>query len=181
MILHSERLQPFVFGFHIIPAQLQIINSIAPVLFLPLIRTFLLPIFFKESIDNIALKINKMAFGVLFMVIGYMAAVVIELCLESGLKVNATWDLFPWIFVSTAEVITYLYLLEVFSSYVSSHHRVVTTVMFAMSQLLSGLILSAISKAYGNIDSIYFTMMVCSSIISMFFLKFAAKLTILKK
>ena len=163
MVVHVNKLEPFLFGFRIIPSQLQVINAIVPVLGLPLIRAYVLPLFFKKN-TNI---LSKMAFGTVFLVLGFLSATIIEFALAKGYKVNATWDLIPWILNAISEIITYVYLLEFFSSYISENKRVISCVMFTISHLLSSFIISVFSKLYGSIDAVYFSYCTASAFVSL--------------
>ncbi len=177
MILHSEKLEPFLFGFNVIQSQIQIVISIMPIVGLPIARGFILPLFFKKDIKNSFLlnNVKRMKFGVIFTIIGYFATIIIEILISKGMKINLTWDLIPWGLIGFSEVITYLYLLEFFSSYLSEKNRVLSSVIFTFSILLSSLIISFISKMLGKIDAIYFCFSLISGIISFLFFKFTIR------
>lgn len=168
MIVHCQKLDPYVFGFKIIPVQLSVINSIIPVIGVPIVRCFLLPIFFRSKSPCVSQIIKKMAFGSLITSIGYLAVVFIEFAISNNLKISATYDLIPWVLISFSEVITYVYILEFFSSYVSENNRIITSVMLTMSMFVASLLLSIFAKIYGSIDSLYFTFCVLFGLVSMF-------------
>lgn len=175
MIVHSEKLNPYVFGIKVIPAQLQVINALIPVCGLPIVRGFLLPLMFQQK-QNIAQITAKMSFGALIMSAGYLVVVIIEVALKNGNTIDATWAIIPWMMISVAETITYVYLLEVFNSYVSFNNRVTTSVMFTLSNFISGAILSVIAKMYGKIDAKYFGISVLCGLISIVFFTIAGRL-----
>ena len=101
------------------------------------------------------------------LVLGFLSVTIIEFALAKGYKVNATWDVIPWILNAVSEIITYVYLLEFFSSYVSENKRVISCVMFTMAQLLSSFIISVFSKLYGSIDAVYFSYCTASAAVSL--------------
>lgn len=108
-VLQAKVMDRHLLGYELDPSQIQSINPILVMIFIPLFTLVIFP--FCERFMNIT-PLGKMSVGFFFAVASFALSGLIEVWLQSGMKVNVSWQLWSYVLMTTAEVLVYFTALE---------------------------------------------------------------------
>lgn len=108
-ILQAKEMDRVVFGYDILPAQTHAANPILVLIFIPLFTKVLYPALnrlFKLT------DLRKIGIGFFLTVISFFVPAWIEVLIARGERPHIYWQLLAYIFLTAAEVMVYLTMLE---------------------------------------------------------------------
>lgn len=108
-VLQAERMDRQLFGWELGSSELQVVNPILVMIFIPLFTYVIYP-FCGRFITVTAL--GKMSVGLFFAVVAFALSGWIEVRLQAGEKLSITWQIWAYVLITTAEIMAYFSSLE---------------------------------------------------------------------
>ena len=108
-ILQAQKMDRILFGFELLPSQIQAANPLLIMLLVPLFSYVIYP-FLGRFIVLTALR--KMTIGLFLTVIAFAIPSYIQTQLDHGLTSHIIWQLFAYLFLTSAEVMVSITCLE---------------------------------------------------------------------
>ncbi len=108
-VLQAEIMDRHLFGYEWDPSQIQSINPILVMIFIPLFTLVIFPI--GEKFIKIT-PLGKMSVGFFFAMASFALSGIIEGWLQAGKPVNVSWQLLSYVLMTIGEVLIYFTALE---------------------------------------------------------------------
>lgn len=108
-IAQAQQMDGLVFGYEIFPEQMQSLNPILVLIFIPLFTYVVYPSinrFFKLT------PLRKMGIGFFVTVIAFSCSALIEAQLNKGVSLSILWQGVPYVFITAAEIMISITALE---------------------------------------------------------------------
>ncbi|MBT4694717.1 MAG: MFS transporter, partial [Planctomycetaceae bacterium] len=108
-VAQAQQMDPMVFGTEILPSQMQAVNPILVLLFIPLFTYVLYPVM------NLVFRLTplrKMCCGFFLTGFAFSASAYIEYTLTLGQNTNVLWQIVPYIILTAAEIMISITALE---------------------------------------------------------------------
>ncbi|UOA09723.1 POT family MFS transporter [Methylobacter sp. S3L5C] len=148
-ILQAQKMDRNVFGFQLLPSQIQAANPLLIMLLVPLFSYVVYP-FLSRFLVLTALR--KMTIGLFLTVIAFTISSIIQMQLDAGLIPSISWQLLAYLFLTSAEVMVSITCLEF--SYTQAPKTMKSFVMafYFLSVALGNLFTSAVNFFIHNDD-----------------------------
>jgi proton-dependent oligopeptide transporter, POT family len=148
-VLQAKRMDRVIFGIEVLPSQVQAINPLLIMLYIPLFSYVLYP-----AVNRVyrLTPLRKMAIGMFLTVPSFLISAYIETRLSAGASVNVAWQLLAFMVLTAAEVMVSITCLEF--SYTQAPNRMKSIVMAAylLSVWLGNLFTAAVNALLQNAD-----------------------------
>jgi proton-dependent oligopeptide transporter, POT family len=148
-VLQAKRMDRVLFGFDILPSQVQAINPLLIMLYIPLFSYVLYP-----AINRVyrLTPLRKIGLGLFLTVPSFLVSAYIETRLSAGESVNVGWQLLAFAIMTAAEVMVSITCLEF--SYTQAPNRMKSVVMAAylLSVWLGNLVTALVNAVLQNPD-----------------------------
>ncbi len=108
-VAQAKQMDPMVFGFEILPSQMQAVNPILVLLFIPLFTYVLYPA--MNSLFPLT-PLRKMSIGFFLTGLAFSASAYIEHTLTLGEHTHVLWQIVPYIILTAAEIMVSITALE---------------------------------------------------------------------
>ena len=108
-VLQAERMDRHVFGSELTSSELQVVNPILVMIFIPLFTYVIYP--FCERYFKVT-ALGKMSVGLFFAVAAFALSGWIEVRLQAGATVSIWWQIVAYVLITTAEIMAYFSSLE---------------------------------------------------------------------
>ncbi|MDD2768506.1 MAG: POT family MFS transporter [Methylococcus sp.] len=108
-VLQSQHMDRLLFGYEILPSQIQAANPLLIVLLTPLFYRVLYPVL--ERLAPMT-ALNKIALGLMFTVLAFALAAWIQTRIDAGIKPGIAWQLLAYLLLTSAEVMVSITSLE---------------------------------------------------------------------
>jgi POT family proton-dependent oligopeptide transporter len=148
-ILQAQKMDRLVFGFELLPSQIQAANPLLIMLLVPLFSYVVYP-FLSRFFVLTALR--KMTIGLFLTVIAFAIPAYIQMQLDNGLTPHITWQLLAYVLLTSAEVMVSITCLEF--SYTQAPKTMKSFVMafYFLSVAIGNLFTSAVNFFIQNDD-----------------------------
>jgi POT family proton-dependent oligopeptide transporter len=148
-ILQAQKMDRSVFGFELLPSQIQAANPLLIMLLVPLFSYVIYPFLSRFFIVT---ALRKMTIGLFLTVIAFSISSIIQMQLDRGLTLPITWQLLAYLFLTSAEVMVSITCLEF--SYTQAPKTMKSFVMafYFLSVALGNLFTSAVNFFIHNDD-----------------------------
>ena len=148
-IIQAQKMDRQLFGFEILPSQIQAANPLLIMLLVPLFSYVVYP-FLNRYFDLTALR--KMAMGLFLTVVAFAVPALIQRQLDNGSIPHITWQLPAYVLLTAAEVMVSITCLEF--SYTQAPKTMKSFVMafYFLSVSLGNLLTSAVNFLVQNED-----------------------------
>lgn len=148
-ILQARKMDRNLFGFELLPSQIQAANPLFIMLLVPLFSYVVYP-FLSRFLVLTAL--TKMTIGLFLTVIAFTISSIIQMQLDAGLTPPISWQLLAYLFLTSAEVMVSITCLEF--SYTQAPKTMKSFVMafYFLSVALGNLFTSAVNFFIHNDD-----------------------------
>jgi POT family proton-dependent oligopeptide transporter len=148
-VLQAGHMDRFVFGYEILPSQMQAANPLLVMLLIPLFSYVIYP-----ALNRLfpLTELRKIAIGMFITVIAFAIPTWIQLQIDAGLQPHILWQLVAYIVLTSAEVMISITCLEF--SYTQAPKRMKSFVMafFMLSISLGNLFTSGVNFFIQNED-----------------------------
>ncbi len=139
-VLQAERMDLYVFGWELLPSQLQAANPFLVMIFIPIFAYLIYP-----AIDRVfpLTPIRKIALGFFLTVPAFLIPAYVEMLIADGEFPSIAWQLLAYIVITAAEVMVSITALEF--SYMQAPKKMKSVIMatFFLSVSLGNLITGA--------------------------------------
>ena len=108
-VLQAQKMDRILFGIEWEPSQIQAVNSILVLTFIPLF-TYLVYPFLSRFFEVTPLR--KISIGLFLLVVAAAIPVYIEVCLAKGTPPNIAWQLLAYVFITASEIMVSITALE---------------------------------------------------------------------
>ena len=108
-ILQAQKMDRLLFGFEILPSQIQAANPLLIMLLVPLFSYVVNPFLTRFFVLT---PLRKMTIGLFLTVIAFAIPGTIQMNLDNGLSPHITWQLFAYLLLTSAEVMVSITCLE---------------------------------------------------------------------
>jgi POT family proton-dependent oligopeptide transporter len=148
-ILQAQKMDRILFGFELLPSQIQAANPLLIMLLVPLFSYVIYP-FLGRFIVLTALR--KMTIGLFLTVIAFAIPSYIQMQLDNSLTPHITWQLLAYVLLTSAEVMVSITCLEF--SYTQAPKTMKSFVMafYFLSVAIGNLFTSAVNFFIQNED-----------------------------
>jgi POT family proton-dependent oligopeptide transporter len=148
-ILQAQKMDRIMFGFELLPSQIQAANPLLILLLVPVYSYVIYP-FLNRFFVLTALR--KMTIGLFLTVVAFAIPSYIQMQLDNGLTPHITWQLFAYLFLTSAEVMVSITCLEF--SYTQAPKTMKSFVMafYFLSVAIGNLFTSAVNFFIQNDD-----------------------------
>ena len=148
-VLQAQHMDSLVFGFEIMPSQMQAANPLLIVQFTPLFYQLLYPILNRFLHLG---YMNKIAIGLFITVLLFVMVAGIQMRIDTGFHPSICWQLLAYLLLTSVEVIVSITCLEF--SYTQAPREMKSFVMslYMASVELGNLFTSAVNFFIGNPD-----------------------------
>lgn len=148
-VLQAKRMDRMLFGVEILPSQVQAINPLLIMVYIPLFTYVIYP-----AVNRVfaLTPLRKMALGMFLTVPSFLISAFIETRLSAGHSVNVSWQLLAFAVLTAAEVMVSITGLEF--SYTQAPNRMKSIVMAAylLSVWLGNVFTAAVNAVLQNPD-----------------------------
>jgi len=141
-VLQAQQMDRVLFGFEILPSQMQAANPLLVMLLIPLFSYLIYPAINRCFALT---ELRKIAIGMFITVIGFAIPTWIQFQIDQGLSPHILWQLFAYLLLTSAEVMISITCLEF--SYTQAPKRMKSFVMafFMLSISVGNLFTSAVN------------------------------------
>ena len=148
-IVQAQKMDRMVFGFELLPSQIQAANPLFIMLLVPFFSYFVYPLL---SHFFVLTALRKMIIGLFLMVIAFAIPSVIQMQLDKGLMPHITLQLLAYVLLTSAEVMVSITCLEF--SYTQAPKTMKSFVMafYFLSVAIGNLFTSAVNFFIQNED-----------------------------
>ncbi|MDX8391757.1 MAG: POT family MFS transporter [Mariprofundaceae bacterium] len=148
-VLQAQHMDRHIFGFEVLPSQMQAANPLLVLLLIPLFSYVLYPAI--ERIFTLT-ELRKIAIGMFITVIAFAIPTWIQMQIDSGLTPHIGWQMLAYIVLTCAEVMISITCLEF--SYTQAPKKMKSFVMafFMLSISVGNLFTSAVNFLIENPD-----------------------------
>jgi POT family proton-dependent oligopeptide transporter len=148
-ILQAQKMNRSVFGFELLPSQIQAANPLLIMLLVPLFSYVIYPFLSRFFVLT---PLRKMTIGLFLTVIAFAIPSIIQIQLDNGLTPPIIWQLLAYLFLTSAEVMVSITCLEF--SYTQAPKTMKSFVMafYFLSVALGNLFTSAVNFFIQNDD-----------------------------
>lgn len=148
-VLQADRMNLHFLGVTWLPSQIQAINPIMIMAFIPLFNWVIYPFFAKFWPLT---PLRKISIGFFLATAGFMIPGWIELKLAAGVTVNIGWQLFAYAIMTAAEVLISITCLEFSYTQAPKTMKSVIMALFLMSVSFGNLFVSLVNHFIQNED-----------------------------
>jgi len=129
-VLQAEKMERHVFGFEILSSQLQAINAIMILAFIPLFQYVVYP-----AVDRVwkLTALRKIGLGIFTIGLSFLVSAWIEAKIQSGLKPSIAWQLPAFALLSAGEVMASITALEFAYTQAPKHLKSVVQAIYYLS------------------------------------------------
>lgn len=148
-ILQAQKMDRILFGFELLPSQIQAVNPLLIMLLVPLFSYTVYP-FLNRFFVLTALR--KMTIGLFLTVIAFAIPASIQMQLDNGLTPHIVWQLLAYLLLTSAEVMVSITCLEF--SYTQAPNTMKSFIMafYLLSVAVGNLFTSAVNFFIENDD-----------------------------
>ena len=148
-IVQAQKMDRMVFGFELLPSQIQAANALFIMLLVPFFSYFVYPLLSRFFVLT---ALRKMIIGLFLMVIAFAIPSVIQMQLDKGLMPHITLQLLAYVLLTSAEVMVSITCLEF--SYTQAPKTMKSFVMafYFLSVAIGNLFTSAVNFFIQNED-----------------------------
>jgi len=148
-ILQAQKMDRIMFGFELLPSQIQAANPLLILLLVPVYSYVIYPFLNRFFVLT---SLRKMTIGLFLTVIAFTIPGYIQMQLDNGLTPHITWQLFAYLFLTSAEVMVSITCLEF--SYTQAPKTMKSFVMafYFLSVAIGNLFTSAVNFFIQNED-----------------------------
>ena len=148
-ILQAQKMDRLVFGFELLPSQIQAANPLLIMLLVPLFSYVIYPCLTRFFVLT---ALRKMTLGLFLTVIAFAIPGSIQMQLDNGLSPHITWQLLAYVLLTSAEVMVSITCLEF--SYTQAPKTMKSFVMafYFLSVAIGNLFTSAVNFFIQNDD-----------------------------
>lgn len=148
-ILQAQKMDRLLFGFEILPSQIQAANPLLIMLLVPFFSYVLYPFLSRFCVLT---ALRKMTIGLFLTVIAFAIPASIQMQLDDGLTPHITWQLLAYVLLTSAEVMVSITCLEF--SYTQAPKTMKSFVMafYFLSVAVGNLFTSAVNFFIQNDD-----------------------------
>ena len=148
-VLQAKSMDRMVFGWEVLPAQLQAINPILVMLFIPLFSFVIYPVLGKYVRLT---PLRKIGFGLFLTVPAFAIPAWIEMRIESGASPHIIWQFWSYVLITAAEILVSITALEF--SYTQAPKRMKSFVMglYLLSVSLGNFFVARVNHFIQNPD-----------------------------
>ena len=148
-ILQAQKMDRLVFGFELLPSQIQAANPLLIMLLVPLFSYVIYPCLTRFFVLT---PLRKMTIGLFLTVIAFAIPGAIQMQLDKGLSPHITWQLLAYVLLTSAEVMVSITCLEF--SYTQAPKTMKSFVMafYFLSVAIGNLFTSAVNFFIQNDD-----------------------------
>ena len=108
-VLQAENMDRVIWGYELLPSQIQAVNPIMILLFVPIISYLVYP-FLRRIMVLTALK--KIAIGFFITVAAFLIPAQVEMWIEAGQTPSIIWQVFAYVIITIAEIFVSITCLE---------------------------------------------------------------------
>lgn len=129
-VLQAEKMERHVFGFELLAPQLQAVNAIMILAFIPLFQYVIYPV-----IDRVwkLTALRKIGLGIFTIGLSFLVCAWIESKIQAGLKPNIAWQLPAFALLSAGEVMASITALEFAYTQAPTHLKAVVQAVYFLS------------------------------------------------
>lgn len=129
-VLQADKMERNLFGFEILAPQLQAVNAIMILSFIPLFQYLIYP-----AIDRVwkLTALRKIGLGIFTIGLSFLVTAWIESQIQAGLKPNIAWQLPAFALLSAGEVMASITALEFAYTQAPKHLKAVVQAIFYLS------------------------------------------------
>ena len=148
-VLQAQKMNRNLFGYEILPSQIQAANPLLIMLLVPVFSYVIYP--FLENLFRLT-SLKKMAIGLFLTAIAFAVPSWLQMQLDHGLKPHISWQLLAYILLTSAEVMVSITCLEF--SYTQAPKSMKSFIMafYFMSVAVGNLFTSAVNFFIENPD-----------------------------
>jgi POT family proton-dependent oligopeptide transporter len=108
-IVQAQKMDRMVFGFELLPSQIQAVNPLLIMLLVPIFSYYIYPLLSRFFVLT---ALRKMTIGLFVMVIAFAIPSVIQMQLDQGLVPHISLQLLAYLLLTSAEVMVSITCLE---------------------------------------------------------------------
>jgi POT family proton-dependent oligopeptide transporter len=129
-VLQADKMERHIFGFEILASQLQAVNALMILAFIPLFQYLIYP-----AIDKVwkLTALRKIGLGIFTIGLSFLVSAWIEGQIDAGLKPNISWQLPAFALLSAGEVMASITALEFAYTQAPKHLKAVVQAIFYLS------------------------------------------------
>jgi POT family proton-dependent oligopeptide transporter len=148
-VLQAEKMERHMFGFELLSSQLQAVNAIMILAFIPLFQYVLYPA--MNSLWKLT-PLRKIGLGIFTIGVSFLISAWIEMKLQSGVKLNIGWQLPAYALLSAGEVMASITALEFAYTQAPKHLKAVVQALYLLSISAGNLFTALVHVFIANPD-----------------------------
>ncbi len=148
-VLQAQKMDRIIWGFEVLPSQIQAANPLLIMLLVPLFSTIIYPTLQKIFVLT-ALK--KISLGLFLTAIAFSIPAWIQMQLDQGLVPHISWQLLAYLVLTAAEVMVSITCLEFSYTQAPKSMKSFVMALFFMSVAIGNLFTSAVNFFIQNTD-----------------------------
>ena len=153
-VIQGGKMNGLIFGFIILPAQMQFLDTIFVVILLPIILFKLIP--FLQSRGIFKTTISQINFGLFIAVLSFICIAIIQYKIENGIIINLAWQIIPYFLIAISEILVRAVAINHLFSSSAAQNSVFIGLIFAVFNLITNTIFSFIFKQFYEINMQFF-------------------------
>jgi POT family proton-dependent oligopeptide transporter len=148
-VAQAEKMDLNFLGLTLLPSQIQVINALMTVTFIPLFQYFLYP-----AIDKVwtLTPLRKIGLGIFTIGLSFFVSAWIESQLAVGVKLNIGWQLPAYALLTAGEVMASITALEFAYTQAPKHLKAMVQALYLLSVSLGNLFAAAVHWIIANPD-----------------------------
>ena len=148
-ILQAQKMDRIVFGFELLPSQIQAANPLLIMVLTPLFSYFIYPLLSRLLVLT---ALTKMTIGLFITVIAFAIPSVIQMQLDAGFTPPIIWQLLAYVLLTSAEVMVSITCLEFSYSQAPKTMKSFVMAFYFLSVAIGNLFTGAVNFFIQNDD-----------------------------
>lgn len=148
-VLQAKRMDRVVFGIEILPSQVQAINPLLIMAYIPLFSYVIYPTLGRLFQLT---PLRKIGLGMFLTIPSFLVSAFIEARLAEGISVNVGWQIFAFVVMTAAEVLISITCLEFSYTQAPKRMKSVVMAMYLLSVWLGNVFTAAVNGVIQNPD-----------------------------
>jgi POT family proton-dependent oligopeptide transporter len=153
-VIQGGKMNSLIFGFIILPSQMQFLDTIFVVILLPIILFKLIP--FLQSRGFFKTAISQINFGLFIAILSFICIAIIQYKIEQGIILSLSWQIIPYFLIAIAEILVRAVAINHLFSSAAPQNSVFIGLIFAIFNLIINTIFSFIFKQFCAINMQFF-------------------------
>ncbi len=147
-VLQATKLDRSVFGFELLPEQIQTVNPFFLLVFIPVFNYWVYPLFDKIGLKTTPLR--RIGAGLVLTLVSFVIIALLQTAIDEGGRPTVWWQIFAYVVLSAAEVLVSITGLEYAYTQSPKSMKSTMTAIWLLTTALGNLFTAFVNQSISN-------------------------------